>query len=70
MIVTLAHLRTVPGFGKKPGFCASGSRDFFTLHSLDWNAFINQGLPEELFLATNDALALALVEYARKVGDL
>lgn len=70
MIVKLAHLRSITGYGPKPGFCASKSRDFFARHGMDWRAFITDGLPEEDFLATGDALAIALVDHARKVGDL
>lgn len=67
MIVTLAHLRSIPGYGPKPGFCASGSRAFFKRHGLDWDAFRHQGVDAEVLTATGDALALALVEWARKV---
>lgn len=67
MIVTLAHLRSIPGYGPKPGFCASGSRAFFKRHGLDWDAFRHKGVDAEVLTATGDALALALVEWARKV---
>ncbi|MNG19758.1 hypothetical protein D3C85_1570590 [compost metagenome] len=65
MIVTLAHLRSIPGHGAKPGFCASGARRFFARYGLDWSAFIKGGIEEEQLLATGDALAKALVEHAR-----
>lgn len=67
MIVTLAHLRSIPGYGPKPGFCASGSRAFFKRHGLDWDAFRHHGVDAEVLTATGDALALALVEWVRKV---
>ncbi len=65
MIVTLSHLRSIPGYGKKPGFCASKARVFFARHDLDWYTFRHEGLPEQKFIDTGDALAMALVEWAR-----
>lgn len=68
MIVTLAHLRSIPGYGPKPGFCAGGARAFFIRHGLDWGEFRRNGLPAEQLEATGDALALALVEWGRQCG--
>lgn len=67
MIITLAHLRSIPGYGPKPGFCAGSSRDWFALHGLNWMEFIQQGMAEETLLATGDALAIALVAHAHKM---
>lgn len=64
-IVTLEHLRSIPGYGQRPGFCARQAREFFARHDLDWYAFRHGGLPAEQFIATRDALAIALVEWAR-----
>lgn len=64
MKITLVHLRTIPGYGPKPGFCAGGARAFFARHGLDWETFRHHGLPAEAFEATGDALALALVDWA------
>lgn len=66
MIVTLEHLRSIPGYGPKPGFCAGKSREFFAAHGLDWAAFRRQGIDAQLLLDTGDALAAALVEWARQ----
>lgn len=66
MIVTIEHLRTVPGFTKKPGFCARGGRRWFARHGLDWSDFVRSGIEDKLLVATGDGLALALVEHARK----
>lgn len=66
MIVTLEHLRSIPGYGPKPGFCAGKSRVFFAAHGLDWSAFLRQGIDAQLLLDTDDALAAALVEWARQ----
>lgn len=65
MIVTKQHLRTIPGFSIKRGFCIGGSRTWFARHGLDWRVFIRHGLPEEQFLAT-DALGKALVDWAHQ----
>jgi hypothetical protein len=71
MIVTLRHVLTVPGFSRRPGFCRSGARAWFAAHGLDWRAFVKDGLPEETLAATGDALALAVIEWARdqEAGD-
>lgn len=69
LIVTLAHLRSIPGYGKKPGFCASGAREWFARHELDWCDFLSNGIAAEVLLATDCALAKALVEHAQKVSD-
>lgn len=62
--VTLAHLRSIPGFGPKPGFCAAGARQWFERHGLDWGAFRREGIDSAVLLATGDALAAALVRHA------
>ena len=66
MIVTLEHLRSIPGYGPKPGFCAGKTREFFARHGLDWSVFRREGLDAQLFLDTGDALAIALVHWARQ----
>jgi hypothetical protein len=66
MRVTIDHFRTVPGFGPKPGFCASGGRAWFKRHRLDWSAFVKGGIDAEQLLATGDGLAQALVAHAHQ----
>lgn len=44
--------------------CSSGAREFFVRHGLDWPKFLEEGLPEEDFLKTEDAMARQLVEVA------
>lgn len=66
LIVTLTHLRTVPGLSKRPGYCSAGTRAFFIRYGLDWAEFRKHGLPAEAFTATGDALALRLVDWARQ----
>lgn len=47
-------------------YCSRGSRVWFKQHGLDWSEFIRDGLPEDVLLATGDAMALAAIEEARK----
>lgn len=69
MIVTIQHLRTVPGLTAKPGFCARGGRRWFERHGLDWSAFVRAGIESEILVQTGDGLALKLVEHASKVAQ-
>jgi hypothetical protein len=46
-------------------YCVSGLKQFFVKHNLDIREFSRNGLPEDVFLATNDAMAIAVVEVAR-----
>lgn len=50
-------------------YCNKGARDFFVRHNLDWSEFMKNGLPEEVFLATGDEMAIALVKHAREDND-
>lgn len=59
MIIEHKHLRTLR-------YCNKGAREFFQRHGLDWSLFISSGLPEEQFIATGDAMAIRLVEFARQ----
>lgn len=64
MIITMSHLRTVPGFGAARGWCGRGARAWFARHELDWTDFVRHGLPEETLLATGCGMAKAIVEHA------
>lgn len=46
--------------------CSRGARGFFKRHGMDWDKFLAEGLPEEEFIRTGDALAMQVVEAARK----
>jgi hypothetical protein len=70
MVVTMQHLRTIPYFGRRPGFCLRGARAWFERHGLDFRAFVREGIDAELLLATGDGMARALVEWARQSEDL
>ena len=67
MKITMAHVRQVRGFSKKPGFCAAGTRDWFAKYNLDYRDFVKNGIDEEKLLATGDAMAIATVEQAHGV---
>ena len=44
--------------------CSQGARKFFADHNLDWSEFLEKGLPASVILATNDAMAIQVVEVA------
>lgn len=69
MKVTVEHLHSVPTWTGRPGYCHRQARAFFLQHGLDWQAFLRDGIDDELLVATEDALAIKLVEHAREVGD-
>lgn len=68
VLVTSAHLRSIPHFGRRPGFCASGTRAWFERHGLDFRAFMRDGLPASHFEATGCAMGKALADWARTGG--
>lgn len=70
MIVTMAHLRTVPGFSPRDGWCSRGGRAWFKRHGLDWLGFVRNGVPEETLLATGCGLARALVDHAHRTEEV
>lgn len=45
--------------------CSRGARAFFKRHDLDWQRFLDEGLPIEDIEATGDAMALKVAEIAR-----
>lgn len=66
MIVTLRHLRTIPYFRSRPGFCLPKARTWFRDHGLDFADFIRNGVDENALLATGDGMAEALVRWAHE----
>lgn len=62
----MAHLRGIPYFSARPGYCARGTRAWFARHGLDMRTFAREGLDEAVLLATGDALAIALVRWAHE----
>lgn len=61
ILVQHRHLKT-----SEVNFCNKGARAFFQRHGLDWQAFLGEGIPEEQLIATNDAMAMKVVEQARR----
>ena len=59
VIVTITHVRAA-------GLCVHGARTWFARHGLDFRAFLTQGLPASILLATGDAMAARVVEVARQ----
>lgn len=45
--------------------CSRGARTFFERYGLDWSSFLKDGIEAEKLEATNDAMALQVVEVAR-----
>lgn len=58
VIVTMKDIRACR-------MCRRGTQDFFSRHGMDWGTFLSEGLPEEDFIATGDAMAMKVVEAAR-----
>lgn len=59
VIVTMKDIRSAK-------MCSGGTRNFFKRHGMDWNKFLTEGLPEEDFIRTGDAMAMQVVEKARE----
>lgn len=57
MKIKMEHIR-------QARMCSRGARDFLIRHNLDWSTFLQEGIDEELLIATGDAMALQVVEVA------
>ena len=66
VVVTSKHLRSVPGFHSKPGFCVDRSRAWFVRHGLDFRGFLRHGISASVLEATGDHMAQALAAHARR----
>lgn len=68
LIITLADARAIGGHGVH---CAPGIRAWFARYGLDYRAFVREGIPAQVLLATGDAFALRVVQIARarRAGD-
>lgn len=67
MKATLAHMRSIEGFGPTPGFCARGGRVWAQRVGLDWSEFLREGIDVERFEAIDDAFAQAFAAHVRQV---
>lgn len=59
VIVTIDDVRAVT-------LCARGARNWFRANRLDFNLFLQEGLPASVLEATGDSLALKVVTYAKE----
>jgi hypothetical protein len=50
---------------RQAGHCVAGARDWFARHGLDFRDFIRNGIAEESFLASGDAIAAEVVKAKR-----
>ena len=50
---------------RKSNMCSRGTRVFFLARGWDFQEFLKNGLDEEFFIKTGDAMALQVVEVAR-----
>ena len=55
--VTIQHFRRL-------GYCARGSRRFFSRHDLDWTSFVREGIDAGELRATGDAMVIRAAELA------
>lgn len=69
LIVTFKHLRTVPNYRGKTGYCSSKGRLWFKRHGLSWFDFVHNGVDAQVLLDTGCALAERLVEHARRTEE-
>ncbi len=50
-------------------YCASGARTWFRSYGLDFRDFMENGITEERFLATGDAMAQRVVDMKRAAAN-
>ena len=60
------HLYSVPYLGRS-GFCAQGSRQWFSAHGLSWADFVANGISAAVLAATGDPMAIHLIEHTKVV---
>lgn len=66
VLVTSAHLRSIPYFTARSGLCVRGTQAWFARHGLDFRAFMRDGLLASVFEATGDGMGLELARWARE----
>jgi len=59
LIVTLQDIRAAR-------LCLQGARPWFRRHGFDWQGFLAGGIAADRLAATGDALALRVIDEARK----
>ena len=69
MIITYEHYKSIP-YKKGVGYCANQGRPWAKRHNFNWQDFVENGIDEQLLLATKDVHAVRLVEFAKKYEKL
>ena len=59
MIITMRDVRAC-------NMCAKGAREFFQRHNLSWQDFIKNGIDSALLEKTGDAMAIKVIENAKR----
>lgn len=59
IMVTMKHVRSIE-------LCSRGTRAWFAKYDLDYNTFLEQGLPVEVIEATGDAIGKRVAQVARQ----
>ena len=67
-IIRIEHARSIVGPNGK-GYCSRGMRMFAKRHELDWEEFVNNGLPVEAFAHIDDDMLKAVIAEAEKDGQ-
>lgn len=66
-LVTFDHMHSVPGMAGRPGYCNKGGRELVARYGMDWSEIVRDGgVLASRLMATGDALAIRLVEFARQ----
>lgn len=65
LIVRVEHARAIPT-PHPGGYCVPGMMVFFERYNLDFKKFVREGIDADVLIATGDAMALDVVEIARK----
>lgn len=53
---------------RQAGLCSRGARAWCERNGVDWSAFLSDGIPAEVLLATDDPIVARVVEAARAEG--
>lgn len=65
LVVTLADIYNCPTFNGRRGFCARGARAWCLAHGIEWTRMVKCGIPAAELAATDDAIALRVIEFAQ-----
>jgi hypothetical protein len=68
--VTIKDARVTIQDIRSARYCLPGVRPWFRRHGLDWQAFLDAGIPAETLRATGDALVEPVIRMAEERADL